>query len=96
MILATKLSIVNKVCKERTLKEIEKIYEDNELTYTYNKFSNKKVISRLMPYFKNDKKNDDDKINFILLKKIGKTTLPNKFKISLKKLKKNIKLMAQY
>ena len=50
MILATKLSIVNKVCEERTLKEIEKIYEDNELTYTYNKFSNKKVRGYLF-YF---------------------------------------------
>ena len=35
-----------------------------------------------------DKKNDDKKINFILLKDIGKTTQPNKNKITLKDLKK--------
>ena len=28
----------------------------------------------------NDKKKDDEKINFILLKKIGQTTLPGKHK----------------
>ena len=29
---------------------------------------------------KNDKKKDDEKINFILLNNIGKTTAPGKFK----------------
>ena len=42
------------------------------------------------------KKNDNDKINFILLKKIGKTTLPNKFKMSLNKVKGLSKAIAQY
>ena len=28
----------------------------------------------------NDKKKDDDKISFILLKKVGKTTKPGKYK----------------
>ena len=37
---------------------------------------------------KNDKKNNDKKINFILLKKIGKTTLPNQFKFSVEQLTK--------
>ena len=48
-------------------------------------------ISKLIPYLKNDKKNNDKKINFILLKKIGKTALPNKHKISVDELKKKIK-----
>ena len=30
----------------------------------------------------NDKKNDDEKINLILLKRIGKTTIPGKIKMS--------------
>ena len=41
------------------------------------------------------KKNNDDKVNFILLKKIGKTTLPNKHKISIDSLKKLSKSIAQ-
>ena len=28
----------------------------------------------LLPYLEQDKKNNDDKINFVLFKKIGKTT----------------------
>jgi 3-dehydroquinate synthetase len=35
-----------------------------------------------------DKKNNDKKINLILLKKIGQTTLPNNYKISISQLKK--------
>ena len=39
------------------------------------------------------KKNNDDRINFILIKKIGRTTLPNKFKMSIKNIKKKIPLL---
>ena len=42
------------------------------------------------------KKNDNDKINFILLKKIGQTTMPNKFKISKEKVKNLSQSMALY
>ena len=35
-----------------------------------------------------DKKNNDKKINLILLKKIGQPTLPNSYKISTYELKK--------
>ena len=38
----------------------------------------------------NDKKNNDKRINLILLKKIGETTLPNSYKISSQELKKKI------
>ena len=68
----------------------------NNLNYTYKKYSDQNSINELIPFLKNDKKNNDDKINFILLKKIGKTTMPNKYKISLKNLKKISKSIAQY
>ena len=38
-----------------------------------------------------DKKNDDSKINLILLKKIGKTTRPGQYKLALSELRKNNK-----
>ena len=41
------------------------------------------------------KKNNDNNINFILLKQIGQTTLPNKHKISIDNLKMLIKSIAQ-
>ena len=96
MILAIKLSVYKKICSFKTLNELLKdLYDQNNLDYTFKKYSKKnKWIKSLIPYLKNDKKNnDDEKINFILLKRIGKTTLPNKFKISVKILKNIQKLL---
>ena len=88
MVLATKLSIFKKVCNKKCLKDILDIYKENNLDYTYRKYSSSRQIYSLIPYLKNDKKNDDDKINFILLKKIGKTTMPNEHKLTLLQIKK--------
>jgi 3-dehydroquinate synthase/shikimate kinase/3-dehydroquinate synthase len=96
MVLATKLSVIKKVCKEKTLRELLEIYSKNNLNYSYDKYKKTREIKKLIPFLKNDKKNNDEKINFILLNKIGKTTLPNKHKISLKELSKNIKFFTQY
>ena len=96
MILATKLSVIKKICSNRTLFDIKKIYSQNKLSYTFKKFSQKIFIDKLIPYLKNDKKNNDEKVNFILLKRIGKTDLPNKNKISINALKKMTKAISQY
>ena len=96
MILASKLSVYKKLCSSRTLNEIKNIYIQNNLDYTYKKYSNKKEIDKLLPFLKYDKKNNDRRINFILLKHIGKTTLSNQNKISLKYLKSITKTIAQY
>ena len=96
MILETRLSVIKKICKIQTLKDLEKIYSKNNLTYTFKKYMKTHSISSLIPYVKNDKKNDDDRVNFILLRNIGKTTKPNSSKISLNNLKKYSKIIAQY
>ncbi len=96
MILATKLSVIKKVCSPKILKRIKNIYLKNNLAYTYKKFSNKNLVNKLIPYLKNDKKNNDEKINFILLKKIGKTSPPNKNKITINYLKKISAAISQY
>ncbi|MBD1150037.1 3-dehydroquinate synthase [Pelagibacterales bacterium SAG-MED29] len=96
MILATKLSLIKKACNKKVLDDLMEIYTENNLNYTFNKYKNPKKINSLIPYLKNDKKNNDEKINFILLNRIGKTTMPNKHKISINELKKNIKLFTQY
>ncbi len=96
MILATKISVAKGICSLKTYNMIKKIYENNNLKYTYKEYSNTKNINKLIPYLKNDKKNNDDKINFILLKNIGNTALPNKSKISIKNLKKLFKTISQY
>ncbi len=96
MILATKLSVIKKVCHKNTFKDLIEIYKENNLSYTFKKYVKTKEIYKLIPYLKNDKKNNDEKINFILLNKIGKTTMPNKHKITVNDLKKNIKFFTQY
>jgi 3-dehydroquinate synthetase len=95
MILALRISFIKKICNLKTVNEIEQIYKSNGLNYTYKKYSNQNIINSLIPHLKNDKKNNDNKINFILLKKIGLTTLPNKYKISLNNLKRLTKFIAQ-
>ena len=95
MILETRLSVLKKVCKIKILQEIEEIYLKNRLTYTFKKYSNAKSIINLIRYIKNDKKNNDEKINFILLRAIGKTTKPNSQKISYTQLKNYSKIISQ-
>tara|TARA_A100001015_G_scaffold277325_1_gene336432 strand:+ start:3323 stop:4429 length:1107 start_codon:yes stop_codon:yes gene_type:complete len=96
MILATRLSVIKKICSAKILKRISDIYFKNDLAYTFKRYSQHRNISKLIPFLKNDKKNDDDKINFILLKNIGKTALPNKSKISINGLRKLSKTISQY
>ena len=90
------MPVIVKVCNIKILEELEKIYLQNNIDYTINKFSNEKTLINLIPFLQNDKKNNDEKINFILLKRIGKTTKPNSFKISIKNIKKYCKAIAQY
>jgi 3-dehydroquinate synthase len=96
MILATKLSVVKKICHIKILNRILNIYSKNNLEYTFKKYKHQSSIYQLIPFLKNDKKNNDDKINFILLKNIGKTALPNQSKISMGNLKKLCKAISQY
>ena len=96
MILAIKLSILKKNCKKDILNTVTKLYAKNNLTYTLKKISNPKWIKSLIPYLKNDKKNVDEKINFLLLKKIGQADKPNKFKISISNLKNYFDTISQY
>jgi len=96
MILATKLSVIKKVCNKKTLSDLMEIYSINNLNYTFKKYTKIKEVNSLIPYLKHDKKNNDEKINFILLDKIGKAAMPNKHKISINELKKNIKHFIRY
>jgi len=88
MMLATKLSHLKKICSLNTLNELKSIYEANNLKYDIKKFFKNSEYRKIVNYMSADKKNNDKKINFILLKKIGLTTKPNKYKISTDELKK--------
>ena len=94
MLLATKLSVRKKICSNLTLKEIEKIYKVNNLPSTLIKYFQKKDFNKIANYMINDKKNNDSRINLILLKKIGKTTNPGEIKMSLSQMKSVIKKIS--
>ncbi len=52
MILATKLSVIKKVCNKKTLKDLMEIYTANNLNYSFNKYTKTKEINRLITLFK--------------------------------------------
>jgi 3-dehydroquinate synthetase len=53
-----------------------------------SKIFKKKELNKIIYFMKKDKKNIDEKINLILLNKIGKTTKPNKFALNSNEIKK--------
>ena len=62
------------------------IYDENTLNYSLADLRNKTKFTQLIKFMFNDKKNNDKKINFILLKHIGKTTKPGSNKMTKKQL----------
>ena len=80
MLIATKISKFNNICSAKTLDEVENLYKKFSLIKNLSKHLEKNEILKSIKFMKNDKKKDDEKINFILLNNIGKTTAPGKFK----------------
>ena len=90
MMMAVKLSYLKKVCSFKTLMQLKNIYKFNNLNHDITKYFKKTEYKKIVAHMSNDKKNNDKKINLILLRKIGEATLPNSYKISSHDLKKVI------
>ena len=88
MMIATKLSYLKKICSLKTVEELTEIYDQNKLNYKLGKFFKKKDFNKMIDYMSQDKKNDDSKVNLILLKRIGLTTTPGHFRMSTTEIKK--------
>ena len=88
MMMAAKLSYIKKLCNLNTLNQLKNIYNSNNLKHDIKKYFQTNEYNKIANYMNADKKNNDKKINLILLTKIGRTTQPNKFKISSAELKK--------
>jgi 3-dehydroquinate synthase len=88
MMMATKFSYIKKICSLNTLNQLKYIYNSNNLKYNIKTKFKKYEYKAIANYMSADKKNNDKKINLILLKKIGQTTQPNKYKVSSSELKK--------
>ena len=91
MFLAIKISKFKKICSEKTYNQIKSLYEKNYLLKNLSSFLNRNKILRSIKYMNNDKKKDDDKVSFIFLENIGKTTLPGSYKYEIKHLENLIK-----
>ena len=88
MLLATKLSMIKKVCNIKEANKIFDHYKNQKINFNLKNFVPKNKINKIISLMINDKKNNDNKINFILLKKIGKTTNSGDHKLSASELKK--------
>ena len=86
MLLAVKISKFKKICSEKTYNQIKSLYDENYLLKNLNSFFNKNKILRSVKFMNNDKKKDDDKVSFIFLESIGKTTLPGSHKYNTKQI----------
>ncbi len=83
MYIAVRVSKFKKLCSENTVMRIKRIYDKNQLLKNVKKFIRKNEILKSVKFMKNDKKNNDDKINFILLRNIAKTTEPGNYKFNI-------------
>ena len=88
MSVAAQLSYNKKVITLNDLTLIKKHYKDLNLPSKISDFFKKNEINKIVNFMKSDKKNFNNKINLILLKKIGTTTKPNSFNISSNAVKK--------
>ena len=76
MIAAIDLSNKKKLLSFKEVSLIKKHYKNLKLLMNIKKFFKKNEINKIVNFMKKDKKNVSNKINLILLKKIGQTTKP--------------------
>ena len=92
--MATELAYSKKLISIKDLILIKKHYTNLNLPMKLKKIFKRKEIDKIISFMKKDKKNLNEKINLILLKKIGKTTDPNRIYVSPDEIKKF--LIANY
>ena len=88
MICALEFAYQNKLLKHQELMMVKKHYRELNLQSDIKKYFKKKDVNNIIKYMKSDKKNFNENINLVLLKKIGnKPTLidfsKNKLKVFL-------------
>ena len=88
MMMASEFSYRKKLLPFKDLILIKKHYFKLSLPMFLKWKFKKNEINKIIFFMKKDKKNLNEKINLILLKKIGKTTKPNSFKLNSEDIKK--------
>ena len=88
MIIASELSNKKKLLSFKELLLIKKHYFSLNLLSNIKKKFEKREINKIIYFMKKDKKNMDEKINLILLKKIGQTSKPKTISLKSNEIKK--------
>ena len=88
MIMASKFSYEKKILPHLELVKIKNHYNDLSLPKNLGKIFKKNEINKIVYFMQKDKKNLNEKINLILIKKIGKINKPSGNAYSPKELKK--------
>ena len=88
MMIASELSNKKKKLPLKDLLLIKKHYLNLKLPMFITKIFKKSEIKKIIYFMKKDKKNVNQKINLILLNKIGKTTQPKKISLKSSEIKK--------
>ena len=76
---SAKFSIKNNILNEKDYKKIINHINNLKIPVNLNFYFKKKDINLIIKYMKSDKKNNSSKINLILIKKIGKVILDQKY-----------------
>ena len=87
MMTAIQLAYQKKLLHAKDLRLIKKHYLNLNLPMKIRIFFKRKEISKIITYMKRDKKNQSEKINLILIEKIGRVIKPNSINVSSDELK---------
>ena len=88
MMIASELSAKIKLLPFKELLQIKSHYFNLKLPSNINKFFKKKEINKIIYFMKKDKKNTNEKINIILLNKIGEVVPPKRLSFKVNEIKK--------
>ena len=88
MMIACELSNKKKLLSFKELSLIKKHYLDLNLSKNITQIFKKHEIKKIIYFMKKDKKNDNEKINLILLKKIGVANNSKNIKLTSNQIKK--------
>ena len=74
-----RFSLENRLTNLYDFNLIIKHFNNAKLSYNVNKYFSKINTKKIISYMRNDKKNDSEKINLVILKKIGSIELKKRF-----------------
>ena len=69
----------NKFLKNNDYRLIKKHLENSKLPHNIKNYFSSKDVNKILSFMIKDKKNNTDKINLVLLKKIGRPTIENQY-----------------